>query len=240
MRISCRMTGTVLADLVAYVQPGITTGELDHYAQQRIRELGGKPSFLGYNGFPGAVCISINEEVIHGIPGMRVIQLGDVVSLDIGVYHGGFHGDSAATIIVGTVAPEVTSLVETTRQALQAGLAKVRPGARLSDVSHAIEQTVIANGCSVVRDFVGHGVGRNLHEEPQVPNFGAPGRGPLLKPGMTLAIEPMVNLGGAKVTVLDDKWTVVTLDGKPSAHFEHTVAVLDEGMEILTLPEKKS
>lgn len=234
MRESCRMTAEVLARVAEAVQPGVTTGELDLLAQRIIGEMGAKPSFLGYQGFPAAMCISVNEEVIHGIPGNRVIQIGDMVSLDVGVYYKGFHGDSACTVLVGVVDPEMVRLVEATKEALAAAIAVVRPGARLSDVSHAVEQLIERAGFSVVRDFVGHGVGRNLHEDPQIPNYGPPGRGPVLKPGMTLAIEPMINQGGPDVKVLSDQWTVVTRDGKPSAHFEHTVAVLDEGAEILT------
>lgn len=234
MRVSCRMTAEVLGRVAAAVQPGVTTGELDEMAQKIIKEMRARPSFLGYRGYPAAMCISINDEVIHGIPGRRVIMPGDVVSLDVGVYYKGFHGDSATTVMVGVVDPDVIRLVEATRRALEAALAVVRPGARLSDVSNVVETTARASGCSVVRDFVGHGIGRELHEEPQVPNFGAAGRGPVLRPGMTLAIEPMVNLGRSEVSVLDDNWTVVTLDGQPSAHFEHTVAVLEDGMEILS------
>ena len=235
MRVSCRMTATVLAEVAAAVQPGVTTGELDALTRRLIEGMGAKPSFLGYRGYPGAICISINDEVIHGIPGRRVVLPGDVVSLDVGVYYNGFHGDCATTVMVGVIDPEVVRLVETTKRALAAALAAAKPGGRLSDVSHAVESVVVAGGCSVVRDFVGHGVGRHLHEDPQIPNYGAPGRGPVLKPGMTLAIEPMVNLGRADVSVLEDKWTVVTRDGKPSAHFEHTVAVLEESVEVLTL-----
>lgn len=235
MRASCRLTAEVLGLVAEAVRPGVTTGELDDQARRLIGERGAKPSFLGYRGYPAAICISINDEVIHGIPGRRVVLPGDVVSLDVGVYYNGFHGDSATTVMVGVTDPDVIRLVETTRRALAAAVAAVRPGGRLSDVSHAVESIARASGCSVVREFVGHGVGRHLHEDPQVPNYGAPGRGPVLKPGMTLAIEPMVNLGRPEVVVLDDKWTVVTRDGKPSAHFEHTVALLEESVEVLTL-----
>ncbi len=235
MRTSCRMTAEVLNQVAAAVKPGITTGELDALTRRLIEAMKAKPSFLGYNGYPGAICISINDEVIHGIPGRRVVLPGDVVSLDVGVYYNGFNGDSATTVMVGVTDPEVIRLVETTKRALLAALVAARPGGHLSDVSHAIESIAKAAGCSVVREFVGHGVGRHLHEDPQIPNYGEPGRGPVLKPGMTLAIEPMVNLGRPEVVVLDDKWTVVTRDGKPSAHFEHTVAVLEESVEVLTL-----
>jgi len=235
MRTSCRMTAEVLNQVAAAVQPGVTTGELDALTRRLIEGMKAKPSFLGYRGYPGAICISVNDEVIHGIPGRRVVLPGDVVSLDVGVYYNGFHGDSATTVMVGVTDPDVIRLVETTKRALEAALAVAKPGGHLSDVSHTVESIAKASGCSVVREFVGHGVGRHLHEDPQVPNYGAPGRGPVLKPGMTLAIEPMVNLGRPDVVVLDDHWTVVTRDGKPSAHFEHTVAVLEERVEVLTL-----
>lgn len=235
MRISCQMSAEVLQAVAAAVRAGVTTGELDQLAQTMIKKMKAKPSFLGYHGYPAALCVSINEEVIHGIPGAREILPGDLVSIDVGVYYNGFHGDNATTVMVGAVDLDVIRLVETTRRALQLAIAATRPGGRLSDISHAIQCVAEAAGCSVVRQFVGHGVGHHLHEEPQVPNYGAPGRGPVLKPGMTLAIEPMVNLGTAAVVVLEDKWTVVTRDGKPSAHFEHTVAVLEESVEILTL-----
>ena len=235
MRTSCRMTAEVLRQVADAVQAGVTTGELDALARRLIEGMKAKPSFLGYRGYPAAICISVNDEVIHGIPGRRTILPGDVVSLDVGVYYNGFHGDAATTVMVGVTDPDTIRLVETTKRALAAAVAAARPGGRLSDVSHAVETTAKEAGCSVVKEFVGHGVGRHLHEDPQVPNYGAPGRGPLLMPGMTLAIEPMVNLGRPEVVVLDDKWTVVTRDGKPSAHFEHTVAVLEERVEVLTL-----
>jgi len=235
MRVSCRMAAEVLAAVAAAVAPGVTTGELDLLARRLIEERKARPSFLGYRKYPAAMCISVNDEVIHGIPGRRVVQPGDVVSLDVGVLKGGFHGDCATTVMVGVTDPDVIRLVEATRRALAAAVAAARPGGRLSDVSHAVQGIAEASGCSVVRDFVGHGVGRHLHEDPQIPNYGKPGRGPVLRPGMTLAIEPMVNLGGGAVRVLDDGWTVVTKDGRPSAHFEHTVAVLGESVEILTV-----
>jgi len=235
MRTSCRMTAEVLKQVADAVRAGVTTGELDALTYRLIEKMGAKPSFLGYRGYPASICISVNDEVIHGIPGPRVIKPGDVVSLDVGVYYNGFHGDSATTVMVGVTDPDTIRLVETTKRALEAGIAAAKPGGRLSDVSHTVEGIAEAAGCSVVREFVGHGVGRHLHEDPQIPNYGAPGRGPVLMPGMTLAIEPMVNLGRPDVVVLDDEWTVVTRDGKPSAHFEHTVAVLEESVEVLTL-----
>ena len=235
MRVSCRMTAKVLAIVAEHVAPGVTTGELDALTRRTIAQWGGaKPSFLGYHGYPAAICISINEEVIHGIPGARIIQVGDVVSLDVGVFYDGFHGDSATTVIVGAPSADNARVVDTARNALRAALAVVRPGCRLSDVSHAVESVVKSGGCAVVRDFVGHGIGRALHEEPQVPNYGAPGRGPVLRPGMTLAIEPMVNAGAAGVKILNDGWTVVTQDGSLSAHFEHTVLVTESEPEIMT------
>jgi len=234
MRVSGRLAGEVLRQVAAAVVPGISTRELDALARQLIDEKRATPSFLGYRGFPAALCVSVNEEVIHGIPGARRILPGDVVSIDVGVFYQGFHGDTATTVLVGVSDPDILRLVDATRRARDAGIAAVRPGAKLGDVSHAVEQMVRQTGCSVVRDFVGHGIGRQLHEDPQIPNYGSPGRGPVLKVGMTLCIEPMVNLGRPDVSVLRDGWTVVTQDGRPSAHFEHTVAVCEDGAEILT------
>lgn len=235
MRVSGRLTGQVLKQVAEAVEPGMTTGDLDELTRELIKKTGGTPSFLNYNGFPAAICISINNEVIHGIPGKRVVLPGDIVSLDVGVYYDGFHGDSARTVMVGVTNPDVIRLVETTRNSLAAGIAAVRPGGHLSDVSHAVQTVAEAGGCSVVREFVGHGVGHHLHEDPQVPNYGPARHGPRLVPGMVFAIEPMLNLGRPGVAVLDDNWTIVTRDGQPSAHFEHTVAVLEEKVEILTL-----
>jgi methionyl aminopeptidase len=234
MRVSGRLAGEVLRQVAAAVVPGISTRDLDALARQLIDEKRATPSFLGYRGFPAALCVSVNEEVIHGIPGARRILPGDVVSIDVGVFYQGFHGDTATTVLVGVSDPDILRLVDATRRARDAGIAAVRPGAKLGDVSHAVEQMVRQTGCSVVRDFVGHGIGRQLHEDPQIPNYGSPGRGPVLKVGMTLCIEPMVNLGRPDVSVLRDGWTVVTQDGRPSAHFEHTVAVGEDGAEILT------
>jgi methionyl aminopeptidase len=234
MRVSGRLAGDVLRQVAAAVVPGMVTRDLDELARRLIGERGATPSFLGYRGFPAALCVSVNEEVIHGVPGARRILPGDVVSLDVGVFYQGFHGDTATTVLVGVSDPDILRLVDATRLARDAGIAAVRPGAKLGDVSHAVEQVVRQAGCSVVRDFVGHGIGRQLHEDPQIPNYGCPGRGPVLKVGMTLCIEPMVNLGRPDVSVLRDGWTVVTQDGRPSAHFEHTVAVGENGAEILT------
>lgn len=235
MRVAGRLTGQVLKQVAESVEAGMTAADIDEITRDLIKKTGGKPSFLNYNGFPAAICVSINDEVIHGIPGKRVVLPGDVVSLDVGVYYDGFHGDSARTVMVGVTDPDVIRLVETTRKALEAGIAKARAGAHLSDISNAVQTVAEGEGFSVVREFVGHGVGRHLHEDPQVPNFGAAGHGPILKPGMVIAIEPMINLGRPGVAVLDNNWTIVTRDGKPSAHFEHTVAVLEDKVEILTL-----
>jgi len=227
----------VLRIVCEAVRPGVTTKALDDLARDVMAALGVKSAFLGYLGYPAQTCISINETVIHGIPGDRKIQDGDVVSIDVGVWHDGFVGDNAKTVAVNVSDPAVLGLLANTERALMAAVAAAKPGARLGDISHAVERVANASGISVVREFVGHGCGRSMHEEPQIPNYGLPGRGPVLKPGMTLAIEPMVNLGRPEVAVLDDGWTVVTRDGKPSAHFEHTVAVLEEGAEILTRSE---
>ncbi len=237
MRASCRRTAALLSELLRRIVPGVTTAELDAWAAERILELGGRSAFKGYHGYPGHVCMSVNEEVVHGIPGPRRIQMGDLVSVDVGMMYDGFVGDTAGTVMVGVTDPEIVRLVEVTKAALAAGIAAARVDARVGDISHAVEQVVVAAGFSVVRSFVGHGVGRDLHEEPQVPNFGRAGQGPKLRAGMTLAIEPMVNAGAAEVKVLADGWTAVTADGRPSAHFEHTVAIGTEGPEVLTRSE---
>jgi methionyl aminopeptidase len=234
MRISGGMTARVLDAVAERVAPGVTTGELDAYAAELIKGMGGTAAFYGYHGYPGHLCVSVNEEVVHGIPGKRIIQQGDVVSLDVGVWFNGFIGDCATTVLVGDVPKKTRKLIQTTRQALLDGIAKAVQGNRLSDVSHAVQKRAEGDGFSVVRKFVGHGVGREMHEEPQIPNFGPPGKGPLLRAGMTLAIEPMINLGTHKVKVLNDGWTVVAADRKPSAHFEFTVAVGRDGPEVLT------
>ena len=235
MRESGRIAARIRDQLAVWVTPGVTTRELDHKAAVLIESFGAKSAFLGYRGYPGNVCISIDSEVVHGIPGDRRIDIGQIVSLDVGVVYGEFIGDTATTVMVGVTDPETIRLVRTTEMALAAGIASACPGKRLGDLSHAIEKIVIEAGFSVVRDFVGHGVGRKMHEDPQVPNYGTPGRGPKLKVGMTLAIEPMVNMGGGAVDVMSDGWTVRTRDGRPSAHFEHTVAIGEDGPEIMTL-----
>ena len=235
MRVSGRIAASVRNEVAGRVAPGVTTGELEEYAVEVMRMHGAESAFMGYRGYPAAICVSINEGVVHGIPGRRRIDLGDIVSLDIGIRFGGFIGDTATTVMVGVADPAVVQLVQTTERALKAGIEVARPGARLSDISHAIESAAVESGFSVVREFVGHGIGRKMHEDPQVPNFGAPGRGPKLKQGMTLAIEPMVNFGKPEVEVMSDGWTVVTKDRSFSAHFEHTIAIMDKGAEILTL-----
>lgn len=234
MRLSGRMAAVVRDDIVRAVAPGVTTGELNELAAERIARLGGRSAFLGYRGYPGHICISINDEVVHGIPGSRRISVGDIVSIDVGVTYEEYIGDTATTVMVGVTDARVISLVKTAQDALAEGIAKARVGGRLSDISHAIEQCVVARGFSVVRDFVGHGIGRTMHEDPQIPNFGPPGRGPKLSAGMTLAIEPMVNMGTYEVEVMGDGWTVLTRDRQPSAHLEHTIAITENGPEILT------
>lgn len=216
------------------IRAGMTTAELDQLVEEYIRSQGGVPAFKGYRGYPASVCASVNDEVVHGIPGSRVLQDGDIVGVDIGVKAGGFYSDAAQTIPVGTISAEARRLLDVTREALHRGIEQARVGNRVGDVSHAVQTCVEKAGFSVVRSLVGHGIGRSMHEDPQVPNFGSPGKGPELKAGMALAIEPMVNVGGREVEVLEDAWTVVTADGSLSAHFEHTVAILDDGPEILT------
>jgi methionyl aminopeptidase len=237
MRIAGRITAGTLERVVSAVRPGATTADLDAVAEAYIRSQGATPSFKGYRGFPGSICASINNEIVHGIPSKkRRLARGDLLSLDFGAIWEGFHGDSAVTVIVGgePPSPEADKLVRVTEEALEAGISQIRPGARLSDISHAVQQVAEGAGFSVVREYVGHGVGRNLHEDPQIPNYGQPGRGPELRPGLVVAIEPMVNLGGWETVLLQDGWTVVTADGSLSAHFEHTIAVTDDGHEILT------
>ena len=237
MRISCRKTATILHRVASKVAPGVTTRELDEYAAELAREQEGSCAFYGYHGFSGHICSSVNEVVVHGIPGRRVIRDGDIVSIDFGLVHGGFVGDTATTVACGAIDPEWQRLLDITKESLAAGIEKAVEGNRLSDISHAVQVVAEGAGFSVVRDFVGHGIGRDLHEDPQIPNYGPPGRGPVLKAGMTLAIEPMINLGVHKTKTLNDGWTVVTKDHLPSAHFEHTVAVGKDKAEILTVPE---
>jgi methionyl aminopeptidase len=234
-----RRAGHILADVVerlrGSVKAGMSTLQIDEDVEDFIRSQGARPAFKGYRGFPATVCISINEEVVHGIPAAhRRIEEGDIVGLDLGCIVEGYYADCAVTLPVGDVPSRVRELLDATRESLEAGIVECRPGRRLSDVSHAIQSHVERHGFSVVRAFVGHGIGRALHEEPQVPNFGDPGRGPQLKPGMVLAIEPMVTMGSWEVRILDDGWTAVTRDGSLAAHFEHTIAVTESGPEVLT------
>jgi methionyl aminopeptidase len=234
MAVACRIVAEVLQELVRAVRPGLSTLELDALAERSIRARGGVSAFKGYRGFPNTLCVSLNEQVVHGIPSKRRLRAGDIISLDLGAKWEGYYGDAAVTVPVGHIPPDTECLLATAREALYMGIKEVSPGKHLSDISHAIQRYAETRGYSVVRTFVGHGIGTALHEEPQVPNFGPPGRGPRLKAGMVLAIEPMVNVGDADVEILDDGWTVVTADGQLSAHFEHTVAITDEGPQILT------
>jgi len=239
MRVACAAAAEILQTAAAMCVPGTTTKELDEAAGELIARFGGKSPFLGYKGYPGNICVSVNEEVVHGIPGKRRVQYGDIVSLDIGIILDGYVGDNATTVAVGVVKPRTQELLRVTQLALEAGIAQARPGNRVGDISHAVQNVVEGYGFSVVREFVGHGVGRRMHEEPQIPNYGSAGDGSKLKPGMTLAIEPMINAGVSEVQMLSDGWTVVTADGAPSAHFEHTVLVAEGDPEILTWPKKK-
>ena len=224
----------VMGRLEEALRPGVTTGELDRIARETMESRGATASFLGYRGFTGSICASPNHVIVHGIPGDTVVSDGDIISIDVGVYLDGFHVDSACTFPVGEVTAEAAELLKVTEGALDAAIAQCRPGSRLGDVGHAVEQTAEGAGFSIVREYVGHGVGRSLHEDPQIPNYGPPGRREVLAPGMTLAIEPMVNAGGAATKALSDGWTVVTADGSLSAHFEHTVAITPDGHEVLT------
>lgn len=237
MRRAGRITAQARALAGSMVAPGVTTLEIDQAVRRFIESQGAKPSFLGYAGFPGSACISVNEEVIHGIPGPRMLREGDIVSIDVGAFIDGFHGDCAATYPCGQVSDEAKKLIEVTQQSFWEGMKMIRPGARVTDISHAVQQYVEANGCSVVRDFIGHGVGAKLHEAPEVPNFGPAGHGPRLLPGMTIAVEPMVNAGDWRVKVLKDGWTTVSLDGSLTAHYENTVLITEEGYEVLTVTE---
>jgi len=234
MKAAGQLLRAVFVELEKNVVPGITTGELDRLARKLIEDAGAVPAFLGYQGFPATLCTSVNEEIVHGIPGRRVLKEGDIISVDCGLVLGGFYADSAYTFPVGTVSETATRLIETTRRALEAGIKEMTPDNRLGTLSSAIQKVIEDAGFSVVREYTGHGIGRALHEPPQVLNFGTPGTGLRLRPGMVFAIEPMVNVGTWKTRVLDDDWTVVTADGSLSAHFEHTVAVTDNGPLVLT------
>ncbi|HDH04614.1 MAG TPA: type I methionyl aminopeptidase [Nitrospirae bacterium] len=234
MAESCRIVAEVLEGIKKNIAPGVATEELDEFAESFILSKGARPAFKGYRGYPASVCTSVNEQVVHGIPSSTKLRNGDIISLDIGVCYKGFYGDAAVTVPVGSVDKQAGKLLLVTEKALKIGLEKSVAGNRLSDVSFAIQEYVESEGFSVVRNFVGHGIGRELHEEPQVPNFGKPGEGPRLLPGMTLAIEPMVNAGDWEVVILNDGWTAVTKDKSLSAHFEHTVAITKNGLNILT------
>ena len=237
MRQACKITAAARALAGDMVRPGVTTQQIDKAVYDYIVSQGARPSFLNYNGYPGSACISVNKTVIHGIPGGYTLAEGDIVSIDVGAYYKGFHGDCAATVACGAISAEAKKLIEVTEQSFYEGIRFATRGHRVSDISHAIQTYVESNGFSVVRSFVGHGVGAQLHEEPEVPNYGPAGRGPRLLPGMTLAIEPMVNAGTPDVRILKDGWTVVTTDGKLSAHYENTVLITDGEPEILTVTE---
>lgn len=234
MREAGRITGEALVLAGESIKPGMTTKQLDTIIRHHIEKSGAKPSFLGYGGFPGSACISINNEVIHGIPSARVIEEGDIVKVDVGAFYKGFHGDSANTFAVGKVSGEAMRLIEVTKESFWRGIAEAKPGNRVGDIGYAVQSYVEENGFSVVRRYVGHGVGAELHESPDVPNFGTKGRGVRLCPGMTIAVEPMVNIGAPDVIEKSDKWTVVTADGTLSAHYEHTIAITDDGVIVLT------
>ncbi len=234
MRKAGRMVAEILELLRRKIQPGVTTLELDRLAEEQCNKWKARPAFKGYGGFPFTICASPNEQVVHGFPNSQPLVDGDIISIDFGLIIDGFHGDSAVTIPVGDVDETTRRLLDVTKESLELGIAAAQPGGRLSDISHAVQTRVELDHFSVVREFVGHGIGRQLHEDPQIPNYGSPARGPKLKPGMTLAIEPMVNIGAPAVKVLEDGWTAVTIDGRRSAHFEHTIAITEDGPEILT------
>lgn len=234
LREAGRILASIVQELKRSLKSGITTKEVDALAEALMAEYKVKPAFKGYRGFPGCVCISVNEEVVHGIPGSKVLREGDIVSLDVGLVHKEYYSDTAVSVGIGKIDAKLQKLLEITEQSLFKGIEQAKVDNHLSDISHAVQSFVEANHFSVVREFVGHGIGRNLHEEPEVPNFGAPHNGPVLKEGMVLAIEPMVNLGGWQTRIKEDGWTVVTADGKPSAHFEHTIVITKAGPEVLT------
>ncbi len=236
MRRAGSIVGATLALLRASVEPGLTTKDLDNIAYKEIVRHGGKPTFKGYRGFPASICASVNEEIVHGIPGKRVLKEGDIIKMDVGATIDGFIGDAAISVAVGEVAIEAIKLMDATRLSLEEGIKAAIPGNRIGDIGAAVQKYGESKGYGVVREFVGHGVGRFLHEDPQVPNYGRPGLGPLLRTGMCIAIEPMLNLGDWHTRILDDQWTVVTADGKISSHFEHTIAITDDGPEIMTVP----
>lgn len=234
MREAGRIVALVHEKLKDVIVPGITTKQIDEICEKVIRDAGATPSFLHLYGFPNSVCTSINEVVVHGIPSNRVLKEGDIISVDVGACYKGYHGDSAWTYAVGQISDEAKHLMKVTEESLYAGLAQVKPGNRLSDISHAVQVYLESHGCSTPRDYTGHGIGTEVHEDPTVPNYGAPGKGPRLKKGMALAIEPMAHLGSCETEVLDDEWTVVTRDRSLAAHFEHTIVITDDGYEIMT------
>ena len=234
MREAGNIVGRVLELLRNRIESGMKTQELDDIAEREVKRLGGIPSFKNYRGYPANLCVSINEEIVHGIPGKRILKEGDVVSLDFGAIYDGFQGDAAITVGIGKIGPAATKLIETTEEALTEGIKAARAGNRLGDISHAIQQYAESRGFSIVREYTGHGIGRNMHEDPLIPNYGTPGTGPLLKKGMTLALEPMLNIGGWRTKVGEDDWTVSTLDGSLSAHFEHTIVINEGSAEVLT------
>ena len=236
MRRAGKITAAARALAGEMVKPGVTTQEIDKAVYRFIRSQGAEPSFLNYNGYPASICISVNDEIIHGIPGKRVLKEGDIVSVDVGAFIGGYHGDCAATYACGKISDEAQRLIDVTKQSFFEGIRYAREGGRLSDVSHAIQEYVEANGFSVVREYVGHGIGRNMHESPEVPNFGVAGHGPKLLRGMTLAVEPMVNAGTAAIKQMSDGWTVKTRDGKYAAHYENTILITPDEPELLTVP----
>jgi methionyl aminopeptidase len=239
MRAAGQLVGHVLARLRTLVAPGVTTMEIDRAAEQMIRDGGALPTFKGYNGFPYSICASVNEQIVHGFPSNYSLQEGDIFSIDVGATLEGFVGDTATTVPVGRVSEDRAKLIQVTQECLERAIEQCWPGKHLGDIGWAVQEHAEANGYSVVRDYVGHGIGRRMHEDPQIPNYGKPGLGPKIKSGYVFAIEPMVNLGLHHTKVLKDKWTVVTVDGQPSAHVEHTIAITDEGPEVLTLVDKK-
>ena len=239
MRRSNQIVAQVLSGLRERVKPGVRTIELDEYAEKRAKELGAKPAFKGYRGYPASLCTSINEEIVHGIPSSRALKKGDIISMDFGVVYEGLYGDAAVTVPVGEVPSKAQMLIETVKVSLSKGIEQVRVGNRISDISSAVQKYVESKGFSVIRSFVGHGIGFSLHEEPQVPNFGSPGHGPKIKPGMVLAIEPMISAGDWDVEILDDNWTAITRDRSLSAHYENTVAATENGPEILSVFDKE-
>lgn len=236
MREAGRIVALTHQELSKHIAPGVTTLELDRIAEEFIRKQDAIPSFKGYNGFRGSICTSVNNQLVHGIPSDQTLQEGDIISIDIGAKYHGYHGDSAWTYAVGNIDEESVRLLDVTEESLYQGLSEAKPGEHLSNISHAIQKYVEANGFSIVREYVGHGVGKDLHEDPNIPHYGPPNKGPLLRPGMVLAVEPMVNAGSRYVKTLPDNWTVVTVDGKRCAHFEHTIAITETGFDILTKP----